>query len=42
MVANDAQGKLTGYSAGKSIRLVRNPNWNKDLDFRPAYLDEIR
>ena len=41
MVANDAQGKLTGYSAGKSIRLVRNPNWNKDLDFRPAYLDEI-
>ena len=41
MVANDAQGKLTGYSAGKSIQLVRNPNWNKDLDFRPAYLDEI-
>ena len=41
MVANDAQGKLTGYKAGKSIQLVRNPNWNKDLDFRPAYLDEI-
>ena len=30
MVANDAQGKLTGYKAGKSIQLVRNPNWNKD------------
>ena len=41
MVANDAQGKLTGYKAGKSIQLVRNPNWNKDADFRPAYLDEI-
>jgi peptide/nickel transport system substrate-binding protein len=41
MVENDAQGKLTGYKAGKSIHLVRNPNWNKSLDFRPAYLDEI-
>jgi peptide/nickel transport system substrate-binding protein len=41
MVENDAQGKLTGYKAGKSIHLVRNPNWNKDADFRPAYLDEI-
>jgi len=41
MVANDAQGKLTGYKAGKSIQLVRNPNWDKSKDFRPAYLDEI-
>ena len=41
MVENDAQGKLVGYKAGKSIHLVRNPNWNKDLDVRPAYLDEI-
>jgi peptide/nickel transport system substrate-binding protein len=41
MVANDAQGKLTGYKAGKSIHLVRNPNWDKSTDFRPAYLDEI-
>ena len=41
MVANDEQGKLTGYQAGKSIQLVRNPNWDKSLDFRPAYLDEI-
>jgi peptide/nickel transport system substrate-binding protein len=41
MVENDAQGKLVGYKAGKSIHLVRNPNWNKDADFRPAYLDEI-
>jgi peptide/nickel transport system substrate-binding protein len=42
MVKNDAQGKLTGYKAGKSIDLVRNPNWDKTKDFRPAYLDEIK
>jgi peptide/nickel transport system substrate-binding protein len=42
MVANDGKGNLTGYKAGKSIDLVRNPNWNKDADFRPAYLDEIK
>ena len=43
MVRNNAQGKLTGYKAGKSITLVRNPNWNQQEsgDFRPAYLDEI-
>ncbi len=41
MVENDAQGKLTGYKPGKSIRLVRNPNWDKATDYRPAYLDEI-
>jgi len=41
MVANDAQGKLTGYKAGKSIKLVRNPNWDKATDYKPAYLDEI-
>ncbi len=42
MVANDAEGNTTGYKAGKSIDLVRNPNWDKKLDFRPAYLDEIK
>lgn len=41
MVANDAEGNLTGYKAGKSIKLVRNPNWDKSTDFKPAYLDEI-
>jgi len=41
MVANDAEGKLTGYKTGKSIKLVRNPNWDKATDFKPAYLDEI-
>jgi len=41
MVENDAQGKAIGYSPGKSIQLVRNPNWSKDTDYRPAYLDEV-
>ena len=42
MVKNDAQGNLTGYQAGKSIDLVRNPNWDKSTDYKPAYLDEIQ
>ncbi len=41
MVKNDARGNAVGYQAGKSIDLVRNPNWDKATDFRPAYLDEI-
>ena len=43
MIKNDGNGKLTGYTAGKTIELVRNPDWNgKDTgDFRPAYLDSI-
>lgn len=41
MIPNDADGKLTGYVAGKSIKLVRNPNWDPKLDYKPAYLDEI-
>src|SRR5262249_29430893 len=28
MVQNHAQGNTTGYKAGKSITLVRNPNWD--------------
>ena len=28
-------------SPGKSIDLVRNPNWDKSTDYRPAYLDAI-
>jgi peptide/nickel transport system substrate-binding protein len=42
MVKNDAQGNTVGYKAGTSIDLVRNPNWDKSTDFRPAYLDEIQ
>lgn len=43
MIENDAQGKLVGYKAGKSISMVRNPNWDGAAtgDYRPAYLDEI-
>lgn len=41
MVKNNDKGELTGYKAGKSISLVRNPNWDKATDFRPAYLDSI-
>ncbi len=41
MVANDADGTLTGFKPGKSIKLIRNPNWDKATDFKPAYLDAI-
>ena len=41
MIENDAEGKTIGYEPGKRIHLVRNPNWDKSLDFKPAYLDEI-
>jgi peptide/nickel transport system substrate-binding protein len=41
MIENDANGNAIGYQAGKRIHLVRNPNWDKSLDFKPAYLDEI-
>jgi peptide/nickel transport system substrate-binding protein len=41
MIPNDASGKLTGYTAGKNITLVRNPSWDPKTDFRPAYLDKI-
>jgi peptide/nickel transport system substrate-binding protein len=41
MVQNDASGKLVGRKPGKSITIVRNPNWDKGTDYRPAYLDRI-
>ena len=42
MVKNDPKtGKLTGRVPGKSITIVRNPNWDKSTDYRPAYLDAI-
>jgi peptide/nickel transport system substrate-binding protein len=30
-----------GYKPGKRIELVRNPNWDGENDYRPAYLDRI-
>jgi peptide/nickel transport system substrate-binding protein len=41
MIPNTSSGSLTGYKAGKSIDLVRNPNWDPKTDQRPAYLDSI-
>jgi peptide/nickel transport system substrate-binding protein len=41
MIQNNSTGKATGYQAGKSITLVRNPNWDKSKDDRPAYVDKI-
>jgi peptide/nickel transport system substrate-binding protein len=41
MVKNNAQGKLIGRDPGKKITIVRNPNWDKSTDYRPAYLDNI-
>ena len=42
MVESDASGKATGYVAGKSIHLIRNPDYKNVDDFRPAYFDEIK
>jgi peptide/nickel transport system substrate-binding protein len=44
--SNNGAGTVlgTGYQPGKSLTLVRNPNWTgpETGDFRPAYLDEIK
>jgi peptide/nickel transport system substrate-binding protein len=32
---------VASYRAGQRIELVRNPNWSRSTDFRPAYLDRI-
>ncbi len=42
MIANDSEGNLTGYQPGVKIQLVRNPRWDPESDFRPAFLDSIR
>ncbi|HEY5144531.1 MAG TPA: ABC transporter substrate-binding protein [Solirubrobacteraceae bacterium] len=39
MVKNNSGGQLTGWKPGKSISVIRNPNWDASTDFRPAYLD---
>jgi peptide/nickel transport system substrate-binding protein len=41
MIENDGKGNMTGYEAGKRLTLVRNPNWDKASDYRPAYFDRI-
>ena len=41
--ADPKTGKFIGigYQPGKSLTLVRNPNWSASTDPRPAYLDQI-
>ena len=42
MIRNNRRtGELVGRVPGERIELVRNPNWDPETDFRPAYLDEI-
>jgi peptide/nickel transport system substrate-binding protein len=41
MIQNDSSGSLTGYKPGKSIKLIRNPNWVASTDYRPAYLNSV-
>jgi peptide/nickel transport system substrate-binding protein len=41
MIENDDTGSLTGYKPGKTISMVRNPNWDAKTDYRPAYLDSV-
>jgi len=43
MLENDADGTVLGegYVAGRSITMVRNPNWNAETDDRPAYANRI-
>jgi peptide/nickel transport system substrate-binding protein len=41
MIENDESGKLTGYTPGSVIKLIRNPNWDESTDYKPAYADSI-
>jgi peptide/nickel transport system substrate-binding protein len=40
-VESDAKGNLTGFTPGRRISLVRNPQYADVGDFRPAFLDAI-
>ncbi len=43
MLQNNRAGKVlgVGYRPGHSATLVRNPNWRRSTDFRPAYLNRV-
>jgi peptide/nickel transport system substrate-binding protein len=43
MFEADGSGNIRGrgYTPGRQMKLVRNPNWNARTDFRPAYVDTI-
>ena len=42
MVENDSSGRITGWRPGVGMKLVRNPNWDRRIDARPAHLDRIQ
>ncbi len=37
--SGNIQGR--GYTPGKQMKLVRNPNWSRSTDYRPAYVDAV-
>jgi peptide/nickel transport system substrate-binding protein len=39
--AFDGPYMIQSYNAGRSVTLVRNPNWDASTDYRPAYADKI-
>jgi peptide/nickel transport system substrate-binding protein len=43
MFEADSSGNIRGkgYTPGRQMRLIRNPNWSARTDFRPAYVDAI-
>ena len=41
MIENNGKGRVTGYEPGRKLTLVRNPSWDKESDFKPAYFDRI-
>ncbi len=41
MVRNDSHGATVGYQSGRQIELVRNPNWDRTTDRRPARLNRV-
>jgi peptide/nickel transport system substrate-binding protein len=38
---SESGSSSAGYTPGKRIDLVRNPNWDPKTDFKPAYVDHI-
>ncbi len=40
MFANDKAGKID-YRPGKGFTMVRNPNWKRSTDWRPAYVNRV-
>ncbi len=41
MIQLDQSGKTVGWVPDRRIVLVRNPNWTKATDYRPAYVTKI-